>query len=797
LIAQSREALVVHVDGIIMAASPAAQSLLGCSADGVIGRQIYSFVAPASLARAKSRRRAAIAGGWPQPDQLSLYAAGGGTIEVEIASCPITWDDQGASQMTLRPIADVIADAVRLGAEAVAASDQAVIVTDPGNRIVNWNAGAAALYGWSTLDALGHMLDELVPWVGPDDDVQLVQQVIERDGAWQGVAHRLARDGHVVSVRSTTRAVRDGSGTLTAFVSVNEPAADLGEVDQLLTDVAAGLLRDEFEVWYQPIVRPATGAMAKVEALVRWRHPKDGLLLPAAFLPTVERSPLIIDLDDHVLRAACLQVAAWRAGSAPDLELAVNLSVHDLADDRLASRVADALAVSCLPAHALWLEVTETALAHNTDGAVAALHRLRDLGVRLSLDDFGTGFAHLVQLRRFPVQAVKIDRGFVTGMATDASDAAIVRSVISLGRELGLTVVAEGVETQAERDKLVELGCDLAQGSLFGTPAPAHELRIAVAPPLHRTKNAEPTSPELERLAALRSCGVLDTPAEAVFDRIVALASRLCDAPISLVCLLDEHRQWFKARFGVDAEETPRAWAFCDHVVASRARLVVTDTFADPRFVDNPLVVGEPHVRAYAGVPLVLDGGHAIGTLCVVDRQPRSFTETQLADLETLAAQVTSQLELRRSVARTDAMARGIEGATRRNEEQARFLDAVLDSSPSIIGRVTPDGLIETISEGVRHALGIDPASCVGRSALDLVHPDDVPTCLRSMAGAAATTGLGKPGLLRLRHAEGHWVPFTLMANTIEGDDGQRRIVVTATLLQSGAKPSSTTRAVA
>jgi PAS domain S-box-containing protein len=386
------------------------------------------------------------------------------------------WDDQGASQMTLRPIADIIAEAVRLGAEAVAASDQAVIVTDPGNRIVNWNAGAVDLYGWSTLDAIGRMLDELVPWVGPDDDVQLVQQAIERDGEWQGVAHRLARDGHVVSVRSSTRAVRDGFGCATAFVSVNEPAADLGEVDQLLTDAAAGLLRDEFEVWYQPIVHPATGEVAKVEALVRWRHPKEGLLLPAAFLPTVERSPLIIELDDHVLRAACLQVAAWRAGPMPDLELSVNLSVHDLADDCLTGRVADALASSCLPAHALWLEVTETALARNTDGAVAALHRLRGLGVRLALDDFGTGFAHLVQLRRFPVQAVKIDRGFVTGMATDASDEAIVRSVISLGRELGLTVVAEGVETEAEREKLVELGCDLTQGSLFGTPTPAHEI---------------------------------------------------------------------------------------------------------------------------------------------------------------------------------------------------------------------------------------------------------------------------------------------------------------------------------
>jgi PAS domain S-box-containing protein len=486
LIEQSREALVVHADGIILALTPAAGALLGCTVDAAVGREIYSFVAPASLALAKSRRRTAIAGGWPEPEQLSLHAPGGGTMEVEIASYPIIWEERAASQMTLRPMADVIAEAVRLGADAVAASDQAVIITDPGNRIVNWNAGAAALYGWSTLDAIGRVLDELLPWVGCDDDIELVHEALARDGAWQGVAHRLARDGHVVSVRSTTRAVRDGIGSPTAFVSVNEPGADLGPVDQLLTDLAAGLLRDELEVWYQPIVRPETGAIAKVEALVRWRHPERGLLPPAAFLPTVERSPLIMELDSHVLRVACHQVAAWRAGPAPDLEVAVNLSVHDLADDRLATRVADALVASGLPAHALWLEVTETALAHNTDRAVAALRRLRSIGVRLALDDFGTGFAHLVQLRRFPVQAVKIDRVVVTGMATDASDAAIVRSVISLGRELGLTVVAEGVETDAERSKLVELGCDLAQGSLFGTPSPAAELQITGASPSHR-----------------------------------------------------------------------------------------------------------------------------------------------------------------------------------------------------------------------------------------------------------------------------------------------------------------------
>jgi diguanylate cyclase (GGDEF)-like protein/PAS domain S-box-containing protein len=673
LVQRSLEPLIVHADGIIVTASPAATSLLGWSLDQILGKEIYGFAAPESVARAHERRVSAVAGGWPLPERLRLRTATGATLEVELASCPVMWNGSVASQITLRP-------------------------------------------------------------VRPPDDAPI----------------------------------------------------ELDEDDELLAEVTAGLDGGEFEVWYQPVVRPGNGTMVKVEALVRWRHPERGLLLPAAFLEAVERSPLIVALDDHVLRTASRQVAAWRAGPAPRLELAVNLSVRDLVDDTLADRVGDALAASGLPAHALWLEVTETALATEPDAAILALQALRGLGVRLSLDDFGTGFAHLVQLRRFPVQAVKIDRGFVAGMSTDPSDAAIVRSVIGLGRELGLTVVAEGVETEAERLALVELRCDLAQGYLFGRPVPAADLPLAAAARAGLVPHEDLRSCATERVEALCSCAVMDTAPEAGFDEVAALASRLCDAPIAIVCLVDEDRQWFKARVGIDIGETPPAWGFCRLVVDTRACLVVPDALEDPRFADNPFVLADPHIRSYAGVPLVLSDGHAVGTLCVIDRQPRVFADRQLEDLASLARQVTTQLELRRTANGLHETRRSLEQARAGLDDQERYLRAVVDSSRDIICRITPEGVVEMASDGMRHLLGVDPGTYIGRSAMDLVHEDDLALALTTLASTAASLGKAEPIRLRALHASGSFVPVEVVANTIEEHDGQRRIVVTISDMRSG-----------
>lgn len=254
------------------------------------------------------------------------------------------------------------------------------------------------------------------------------------------------------------------------------PASDLANgPDQadtdLLRELADAIPGGQLIVAYQPIVGPS-GHVSKVEALVRWQHPTRGLLQPDAFIPAVERTSLMGSVTAEVLRQSCAQVVWWRLGGMPHLELSVNISGGEVAEPGLVGRVSAALDTSGLPADALWLELTETALAQDAAQASVGLAQLSHLGVRIALDDFGTGFATLAQLHEFPAHALKIDRLFVDGIeADDGGDAAIVRSVLALGRELGLQVIAEGVETAAQHAALITMGCELFQGYLFARPS--------------------------------------------------------------------------------------------------------------------------------------------------------------------------------------------------------------------------------------------------------------------------------------------------------------------------------------
>jgi GAF domain-containing protein len=160
---------------------------------------------------------------------------------------------------------------------------------------------------------------------------------------------------------------------------------------------------------------------------------------------------------------------------------------------------------------------------------------------------------------------------------------------------------------------------------------------------------------EAQRLAALFSCGVLDTAPEAAFDDVVQLASHLCEVPIALVSLVDHSRQWFKAKVGLTDSETPRECALCAHAILCTEPLIITDTWLDPRFADNPLVTGEPHVRFYAGMPLVLNDDTVLGTLCVIDHVPRELTPAQLDMLRLLARRVATELSLRRRLRQNTA----------------------------------------------------------------------------------------------------------------------------------------------
>jgi diguanylate cyclase (GGDEF)-like protein len=243
----------------------------------------------------------------------------------------------------------------------------------------------------------------------------------------------------------------------------------------LLGELRRALETDELELHYQPKADVRSGRVVGVEALVRWRHPQRGLVQPDDFIPLAERSGLIVPLTAWVIDAGLKQIAAWRARGW-DLGLAVNVTVKDLCGDQLVDLVSRGLAKYHVPASALQLEVTEGSLFSDSARARVTLKRLEALGVSLSLDDFGTGWSSLVQLRQLPVSEIKVDRSFVGRMVEDPRDHAIVRSVIDLARGLGMRVVAEGVEDDATWQRLSAMGCDGAQGWWLSRALPAAEL---------------------------------------------------------------------------------------------------------------------------------------------------------------------------------------------------------------------------------------------------------------------------------------------------------------------------------
>lgn len=231
----------------------------------------------------------------------------------------------------------------------------------------------------------------------------------------------------------------------------------------------------ELEVFYQPQVTMGSGRLLGAEALVRWRHPLKGLVSPADFIPVAEETGLIVALGEQVLRIACRQLADWQRRGLPTLSVAINLSPRQFRQADLVSVIAAILAeTGADPAH-IELEITESAAMQDADSAVVALGRLRAMGVSLAIDDFGTGYSSLSYLKRFPIDKLKIDRSFVEGIPEEADDTAIVRAIVAMAHSLGLKLLAEGVETEAQRAFLDSLGCTVAQGYLFGRPQPAAE----------------------------------------------------------------------------------------------------------------------------------------------------------------------------------------------------------------------------------------------------------------------------------------------------------------------------------
>ena len=273
------------------------------------------------------------------------------------------------------------------------------------------------------------------------------------------------------------RAKADGRGTYRFFETGMDARAQARRLLEM--DLRAALQRDEFEPHYQPIRDVASDRVVAFEALLRWNHPQRGLISPINFIPLAEETGLIVQLGEFVLRSACADAATW----PDDVDVAVNLSPVQFKSPNLIAIVTEALEASGLAARRLELEITESVLLQNSEATLTTLHELRGMGVRISLDDFGTGYSSLSYLRSFPFDKIKIDRSFVSELATRQDSMAIIRAVTGLGRSLGIVTTAEGVENDVQLELLRREGCTQAQGYLFSMPRPASDVALMLERP--------------------------------------------------------------------------------------------------------------------------------------------------------------------------------------------------------------------------------------------------------------------------------------------------------------------------
>ncbi|ALK96481.1 diguanylate cyclase [Massilia sp. WF1] len=297
--------------------------------------------------------------------------------------------------------------------------------------------------------------------------------VYPQDGA---DAETLLRMADIAMQRAKERVDNPDQGVAFYRLDMNE---GMQQRMQIESGLRHALGHGELLLHYQPKFEIGSGRLVGAEALVRWMHPQRGMVPPSDFIPLAETTGLIVQVGEWVLEQACAQAAIWQRAGLPPFRLAVNVSAREFTSS-LPGRVADTLKRYRIDASWLELEITESTLMHDIDYVIGIMDRISALGVALSLDDFGTGYSSLSYLKRFPIDTLKIDRSFTTGIPADTSDCAIASTIISMGRKLGHRVIAEGVETLEQMEFLRQAGCDEVQGYLYGKPLPEYEFEKAL-----------------------------------------------------------------------------------------------------------------------------------------------------------------------------------------------------------------------------------------------------------------------------------------------------------------------------
>lgn len=425
-------------------------------------------------------------------------------------------------------------------------------------------------------------------------------------------------------------------------------APNLGPESIPSHELADAISHHEISVVYQPKINCRTGLLAGFEVLARWQHPTRGMIAPDRFIPLAEQSGLINALTETVM----LQALRWYAalpemiGDHPGFEylrrrlreitMSVNISAVSLSHLDLFERLDDYCQSMGIQPERIIFELTETCAMEDPVSSLDILTRLRMKGFHLSIDDFGTGFSSMLQLARLPFSEIKIDKSFVMTADESKESRTVIKAIIDLGHGLGLYTSAEGIESNETLEYLRSIGCDLAQGYAIARPMTGE----AVLTWLREGRNDD----EEHRLQVLHSLNILDTPSDERFDRLTRLASRVLQMPVAMFSLVDANRQWSKSLVGNMLWETPREVSFCHHAIREEGVFIVPDTFIDGRFRKNPLVTGDAQIQFYAGCPVHAATGSRLGTLCVMDQQPRKFPLSQQNLLQQIAQMVENEL---------------------------------------------------------------------------------------------------------------------------------------------------------
>ncbi len=446
---------------------------------------------------------------------------------------------------------------------------------------------------------------------------------------------------YVKQIREMLSEPLQQASTTKALLNAQPLAAP--DANVLVSKLKTAIAEKKITFAVQPIIKCRTQQIKGFEVLARWHDEELGVISPEVFIQLAEQQGEIDTLTLLIFQQALpwfnqfIAHAPLCQSHKAALTLSINISARSLSNDAVVSKLAAICQEQAIAPQNVILELTETAALEDPIRSMDLLTRLRLTGFKLSIDDFGTGFSSMLQLVRLPFSELKIDRSFSMSALAAEESKIVIEATIDLAHRLGLTVTAEGIENEETCLLLKRFSTDFAQGYYIARPMAPEAVYDWLA------KQQQPS--EERRLAILKAYELLDTPEEERFDRITRLASRLLKMPVSVISLLDAQRQWFKSRAGTALKETVRSVAFCDKTIRDPDALVVHDAQTDQRFKDNPLVTGSPHIRFYAGYPIRLTEGDALGTLCVMDDQPRAFSAHDVALLKGLTALVSAEIQ--------------------------------------------------------------------------------------------------------------------------------------------------------